>query len=285
MKSQTAVDGEEVTVGESPVWHPDEKLMYWADIASGHLFRYDPSKGSYEKCIDSGKISGMTLMRDGRLLFVGQGCSLTAWRDGEFETVFDGIPGEIGANDCCADPEGRVFMGAFPLSDEDENQIRPGKLVRVDPDGHYEVLDEDNNGPNGVRISGDEKSLYVVNTAEQVVNIYDYDRSTGAINNKRIFYNAPKDGGAGVPDGMAVDAAGDLWITRCGGACVDQVNPQGELVERHMFDSNAITSCAFGGEDLDTLYVTSLGGPWRADPNIGPNGGNLFSLGPGLNGR
>ena len=110
MEPRAVADYECVT-GENPLWHPDEKRVYWTDIPAGRLFRYDPATGDHEQCYEGEPVGGFTLQPDGALLlFMARGAG-KLWRDGELTTVIEDIPAERESrfNDVIADPTGRVF--------------------------------------------------------------------------------------------------------------------------------------------------------------------------------
>ena len=120
----------ECTVGEGPLWHPDENCVYWVDIANGRLFRYEAGTGMHEQVYEGDAIGGFTIQDDGALLlFMARG-AVKIWRGGELSTVLDEIPDERETrfNDVFADPEGRVFCGTMPAPH------RGGRLYRLDPD-------------------------------------------------------------------------------------------------------------------------------------------------------
>ena len=279
MNVEIIIDEPTIEVGESPIWHPDEGVLYWADISNGRLFRYDPATKTNSCCHDCEKISGITIQEDGSLLLFGQGGRLTAWIDGRTEVLHPGFEDESGFNDCTADPKGRVFAGMQPIEEAEDRPARPGRLTRIEPEGSHEFIDEGIEGPNGVAISGDRQRLYFVNTGEQSIYVYDYDEETGELGSRRRFIQADE----GTPDGLAVDEEGGLWAAICGGGAVERYSPDGELLHRIEMPTNVVTSVTFGGQELETLYVTSLGAVWRA--GMDDHAGCVFALKPGVKGR
>src|SRR5215831_17419022 len=103
-------------VGEGPLWHPDERRLYWVDIGRGRLFRYDPATSGHEMVYEGEAVGGFTVQADGALLlFMARG-AVKIWRDGQLTTVIDELPDERTTrfNDVIADPAGRVFCGTMP---------------------------------------------------------------------------------------------------------------------------------------------------------------------------
>ena len=129
-------------IGENPLWHPLERRIYWIDIPSGRLFRYDPATGTHEQCTYSGApVGGFTIQADGTLLLFMERGAIAKWRDGQIHYIMEEFPAEMDGrfNDVIADPLGRVFCGTVSLP----VGIRPGRLYRFDTDGSlHQVLDD-----------------------------------------------------------------------------------------------------------------------------------------------
>ena len=142
--------------GENPLWHPTEKRVYWTDIPTGRLFRYDPATGEHEQCYDGEQVGGFTLQPDGALLlFMARG-AIALWRDGDMTTLIDEIPAERESrfNDVIADPAGRVFCGTMPT----EHSL--GRLYRLDLDGATTPVIEHVHCSNGMGFTADRKTMY-----------------------------------------------------------------------------------------------------------------------------
>jgi sugar lactone lactonase YvrE len=104
--------------------------------------------------------------------------------------------------------------------------------------------------------SPDYKSLYYIDTPTREVTAFDYDLETGSLANPRTVISIPED--FGWPDGMTSDTQGNLWIALWGGAQVTKWNPNtGQLLEQIPVPAKNVSSCVFGGTNLNELYITS----------------------------
>jgi D-xylono/L-arabinono-1,4-lactonase len=256
--------------GEGPLYHPDENRVYWTDIPAGRLFRYDVATGQHEQCYSGEPVGGFTLQDDGSLLLFGDRGSVTVWRDGERTTVLAEIPDERESrfNDVIADPEGRVFCGTMPTND------RPGRLYRLDTDGSIHRILEGIGCSNGMGFTPDLTGMYYTDSEAREIYLFDYDRATGAISNQRVFARNPED--EGVPDGMTVDADGNIWSTRWDGSCMVCYSPDGAEIRRVTFPARKVSSVTFGDRDYGTMYVTTAGG--NVKETDGELAGSLFRL-------
>jgi len=268
-----------IAVGEIPRWHADEGVLYWADISDQRLFRYNPTDETNECLLESNAVRGISIQASGAVLLSGSGGSLAEWRDGALTPVTAGMEGDSGFNDSCVDAEGRLYGSQMALHGENEEILKPGRVCRVDHDGSYHTVAEGIGAPNGIAISGDDAALYIADNSCRTVWTYEYDRASGDLGERREFIVLEE----GTPDGMDIDVEGNLWLTECGGARVVCYDPTGKELRRIDFPTGAITACTFGGADLKTLYVTSLGSIWRATPDA--LDGCLFGVDVGVAGR
>ncbi len=265
-------------IGEGPLWHPLEKRVYWTDIATGRMFRYDPATGQHEQFYQGDIVGGFTIQEDGALLlFMAKG-AIKVWRRGRLSTVIDEIPGELDSrfNDVIADPEGRVFCGTM------SSPQHAGRLYLLDTDGTLAKVLDDVGTSNGMGFTPDRKGMYYTDTTAREIYLFDYDRATGAIRNRRVFARVPKEPGEGGPDGMTVDAEGYVWSARWGGSCLVRYAPDGTEVARILFPAVQVSSVVFGGEGYEDMYVTTAGGDHKAE--LGPGAGALFRVRLGIKG-
>ena len=262
--------------GEGPLWHPDERRLYWVDIPAGRMFRYDPATGDHEQCYEGEVVGGFTVQADGALLLFGAWGAVTIWREGQLETIVDEIPDERDSrfNDVIADPEGRVFCGTMATTDH------AGRLYRLDPDGTITPVLDGVRISNGLGFSPDRTQLYYTDSPTLTISVFDYDRRSGTIANRRDFVRTPE--GEGIPDGMTVDAEGAVWSARWDGGCLVRYTPQGVEERRITFPAKKVSSVTFGGDDYTDMYITTAGGDDKAEE--GPGAGALFRLRLGVRG-
>lgn len=263
--------------GEGPLWHPQEQKVYWVDIPNGKLFRYDPASGKHELFFDSGaQIGGFTIQDDGALLLFMDRGAVKLLRDGKLETIIEEIPDERETrfNDVFADPVGRVYCGTMPTKD------RLGRLYRLDPDRTLTLLLEDISCSNGMGFTPDRKQMYYTDSMVKKIYLFDYDEATGNLSNQRIFVDSSNE--EGVPDGMTVDADGNVWSARWDGYRLTQYAPDGRELRRVEFPTKKVSSVIFGGPDYKDMYVTTAGGHDKAEN--GETAGALYRLRLGVQG-
>ena len=268
--------------GENPLWHPDEKAVYWTDIPAGRLFRYDPATGAHAQVYDGAPVGGFTLQADGSLLlFMARGQIAVRRPDGTLTNLVDEIEGERDSrfNDVIADPAGRVFCGTMPTREH------PGRLYRLDRDGSLSVVVEGVGCSNGMGFTPNGTGMYYTDTAARTISLFDYDAETGDLTNRRLFVRTPDGPGEGAPDGMTVDADGNVWSTRWGGSCIVCYAPDGSEKQRIAFPAvKKVSSVTFAAPgDEGTMYVTTAGGQQKESD--GEHAGALFRLRvPGVRG-
>jgi sugar lactone lactonase YvrE len=241
-------------VGENPLWDAREERLYWADIESNRLFRVDHASGEHE-CFHHGEtmIGGFSFQEDGSLLLFEVNRIATLTKHGEHRVIASEIDGDmLRFNDVIADPEGRVFAGTIGKTDQS------GGLYRIDLDGRVTPLWKGTGCANGMAFTPDLARFYWTCSTTQILYIADYDRATGALSNRRTFYTAPL--AEGIPDGLTIDQAGHLWSARWGGSALIHLGSDGNVLGKIPFPVSRVSSAAFGGPDLTTLYVTTAGG-------------------------
>ncbi len=264
-------------VGEGPLWHPMEQRLYWIDIENGRMFRYHPASGQHEQCFEGDVVGGFTIQEDGPLLlFMARG-AVKLWRENGLTTVIDEIPEEHDSrfNDVIADPAGRVFCGTM------STDKHPGSLYRLDIDGTCKKLLGDIGCSNGLGFSSDHSRLYYTDSTSRTIFLFDYDKSTGSISNKRIFLHSPKE--MGLPDGLTIDAEGYIWSARWDGGCLIRYTPDGIEDRRIAFPAKKVSCVTFGGSDYTDIYVTTAGGNNKDQEGTGAGG--LFHMNLGIRGK
>ncbi|HYQ30962.1 MAG TPA: SMP-30/gluconolactonase/LRE family protein [Polyangiaceae bacterium] len=254
-------------VGENPRWDEREGRLYWLDIEDGRLFRVE-HEGLEHECFhrNAHKIGGFTLQEDGSLLLFEVDRISVLGKDGRQRVLAEQIDsGMLRFNDAIADPEGRVFAGSIGKTDES------GGLYRIELDGSVETMWKGTGCANGMGFSPDLQQFYWTCSTTYLIYVADYQRETGALTNRRIFHRAARE--QGIPDGLTVDRLGQVWSARWEGSAVLLLNGQGEPIERAVLPVARVSSAAFGGPELDTLYVTTAGATWEGSV---PEDGTLY---------
>lgn len=263
-------------LGEGPLWHQSEKLLYWCDIDARSIFGYRHRTRTHQKIFQGAAVSGITQQKDGALLFFLEGGLVKEWRGGRATPVAE-IPEERETrfNDVIADPSGRVFCGTMPTAG------RLGRLYRLDCDGRFERILEGLGCPNGMGFSPDLRCFYFTESTSRRIYRFDYDQSSGALANQQVLVQVSENDG--IPDGLTVDADGFIWSARWDGACLTRHSPDGREERRIHFPARKITSITFGGEHYRDMFVTSAGGEDKH--NEGRAAGALFHVNLGITGR
>ncbi|HEY3330751.1 MAG TPA: SMP-30/gluconolactonase/LRE family protein [Capsulimonadaceae bacterium] len=258
---------------EGPLWHPEEKRLYYVDIDNGYVYRYDPATETRERCFEGEMVGGITIQNDGSLLvFMARG-AIRHWRDGIVTTLVDEIPAERATrfNDVIADPRGRVLCGLMSPPD------RPGRLYRFDTDQTLTLLLEGIGCSNGMAFIDNDRKVYYTDSVAKEIYLFDYDVETGSLANRRVFWKSE----TSLPDGLTVDTEGCIWTAQWNGGCIVRLWPDGTEDRRiEIPGANNVTSCIFGGDDLTDLYITTAS---KGDESS-PNAGAIFHLRPGVQG-
>jgi len=265
-----------LAVGEGPLWHPGEAKLYWLDIENGSIYRYDPQAGRHERVYKGEVIGGFTIQADGALLLFMDRGAIRIWDRGGISTIVEEMPEERETrfNDVIADPEGRVFCGTMAT------EKRPGCLYRLDRDGTLSRILDGIGISNGLGFSPDRKRLYYTDSAKGEIYVFDYERESGTISNKRVLIRIPAS--EGEPDGLTVDAEGYIWSARWNGGRIVRYNPKGQEVLQVKLPAKKVSCLTFGGKDYRDIYITTAGGDNRDEE--GPGAGALFCVNLGIQG-
>jgi sugar lactone lactonase YvrE len=240
-------------LGEGPHWDGRSGKLYWVDITGKTIHRYDPSAKSHETC-RAPSMAGFAVTDAGGKIIAGL-------QDGIYRIDFSAggaqnltrpqyAHADNRFNDGKCDRRGRLWAGTMNHVD---HQKPTGALYRLDERG----LHEEATGihiSNGLGWSPDNKVMYYTDTVRRVIWQYDYDIGTGMASNRRTFAEF---NGQGRPDGMCVDSQGRILTALWPGWCVEVYAPDGKLETQIKLPVPQVSSCAFGGPDLRTLYITT----------------------------
>ncbi len=271
-------------LGESPMWHPQEQVLYWCDIPGHRLNRHDPRTGEHRQWRFETDVACCAPMSDGGLLLaMRDGLWRLDTRTGE-RALLSGPPYDMRQerfNDGKCDPQGRFWVGTIY-----EPRDPPLAHLYCVSQGRLARREGGVTTSNGLAWSPDGRTMYWSDTKAHTVYALDFDPETGALANRRIFASfAPKRadqdlaGYGGRPDGAAVDAEGCYWVAMFEGQRVLRLSPQGEILREVRLPARCPTMPCFGGSDLRTLYVTT-GREGRSPEELAgqPHAGCVLSL-------
>lgn len=291
MQAELVLDARNAT-GESPLWHAAEQALYWVDIPARQLHRLVPTTGAHSTWTGDEMLACIASRAD----HPGQ------WIAGMESGLFAIAPKDDGTlastpiahaahaahgmrfNDGRCDRQGRFWAGTMLMDMAAARTI--GRVYRYQRDVNEEaalrVHFDEMIVPNGMAFSPDGRTMYLSDShpTVQAIWAFDYDTATATPHNRRLFVDMTPLPGR--PDGAAVDADGCYWICGNDAGLVHRFTPAGRLDRSLEVPVKKPAMCAFGGAQLDTLYVTSIrpGG----DLSDQPLAGGVFALRPGVQG-
>ena len=272
MKPEIIYDAR-ATLGEGPAWDAKTQTLYWVDILEKRVYYHRDGDNGFTQLDDMPGCLAPT--KNGTLLVAARKSFLELNPATGKKVVLATLdePADNRFNDGKCDPAGRFLAGTMNMDEKSPT----GSLYSFDGQTVRHLLD-DIRISNGLTWSPDCKRLYYIDTPTREVKAFDYDLSTGRIANPRVVITVPE--ALGWPDGMTSDVDGNLWVAMWGGAQVTRWNPQnGELLEQIALPAKNITSCAFGGDDLKELYITSARkGLEQADLTASRHSGSLMRV-------
>jgi len=280
-----AVDAK-ARLGEGPVWSHTRGLLYWVDIDGGLVYSYEPASGatrSFEVGMKIGAVVPRSEAAGGGLLMATEkGFAFLDEESGRVEAIHDPEADnpDTRFDDGKCDPAGRFWAGTMSYS----RTRGAANLWCMDTDYSVARRVSGVTVSNGITWSLDQKKMYYIDSSEFAVVSFEYDRESGAIANPEPVVVVPR--GIGKPDGMCIDSEGMLWIALFRGGAVSKWDPEkGELLEMFEIPAVHVTACAFGGEDLSSLFVTTARDPASPEElSAYPLAGGLFVLKPGVKG-
>lgn len=255
MASWERVTGHLSELGEGPVWDAAAQKIIWVDILKGNIHWFHPQSNKFQMFQTGQMVGAVAIRKAGGLVAALQnGFAEISLEKGTVKTITDPEPhlNNNRFNDGKCDPAGRFWAGTMGMSGD----TGAGNLYTLEQHLSVSVKIKGVSCSNGMAWSPDHATFYYIDTPTRQVTAYDYDISTGSINNKRTIITVPEE--YGYPDGMTIDAEGMLWIALWNGWGVERWDPYtGQLLHRILLSASKITSCTFGGGSLEDLYITS----------------------------
>ncbi len=273
---------QKATLGEGALWDHQKQLLYWIDIENGILYIYKPSTGKSEAYGLGSRIGTVVPVQSGGVLIaLEKGIYKMNLQDTSKQLIAHPEKDKTGNryNDGKCDPAGRFWVGSMST----KGKKKQGTLYCLDKGEIRKKIDSVSIS-NGIVWSKDKTKMYYIDTPTREVREYNYDNETGKIIYNRVAVRIPD--GKGFPDGMTIDANDNLWIALWAGGCVTCWNPEnGTLLKEVKVPALNVTSCAFGGKNLDKLYITTAkAGMNKEQLEKYPLSGSVFVAEPGVQG-
>ena len=269
-------------IGEGPLWHAARNSFFWVDIEGKKLHEMNWQTKQVEIWEMPQRIGMTVVAEDGNLIVALQkGLAKFDLKSRAIEWLMD-IEKDIvnnRPNDGKCDCEGRLWLGTMDVQASQNS----GALYCVDGSNITQQL-ASLTIANGMAWSPDNKRFYFIDSPQRKIDTYLFDAATGTIHFERTAVEVPQ--AMGMPDGMCIDPVGMLWVAHWGGYCVARWNPEtGELLCRIELPVPQVSSCVFGGENLDQLLITTASVGLSDDELVKyPASGHVFVAQPGVKG-
>ena len=274
----TCVISTPAQLGECPRWDEIGQRLYWVDIVAPAIHSFHPASGDYQTLPVAEHIGCFSLADDGGFVAgMRSGIWLLSATGEQVRKLADNPEDQAHSrfNDGRCDSEGRFWAGTLDEPKAGNN----AHLYRFDQRG-LTAIDDGLLTSNGLAFSPDQRWIYHSDTPKFIIYRHSFDAITGAVGGKEIWVRfTPSAEDRGRPDGAAIDSEGYYWSTLYEGGRVVRISPAGEIVETYPLPVLCPTMCAFGGEDLKTLYVTSASqGRPEDELKKYPQSGAVFAL-------
>ena len=274
----------EAIVGESPLWSPRERVLYWVDITGQKIHRFNPRTAVNDTFHLPQPVTAVGLRKKGGLIitlrkdfafFDPETGALQLLSDPEEDKPYDRF------NDAKCDRQGRFWAGTM---DDVKWNAPHGSLYRLDPDTRITCMKTSVICANGLGWSPDNLVFYFTESFRYGIYAYDFDSATGNISKRRLFASIGRNLD-GFPDGLTVDEEGYVWSVHNAVGRVVRYSPSGAIDRVIEIPVPRPTSCIFGGDHLDVLYITSARETMTAEEIAeAPLSGSLFAMKPGVKG-
>ena len=242
-------------LGEGPIWDPKRHSVCWVDIVNGEIHEWFPDSRSFKTMKVHQMIGAVAICENGHLLAaLKNGIAIVDRETGEIEHIIhpEAHIQDNRYNDGKCDPAGRFWIGSMSVDELPDL----GTVYMLDEDLALARKIENTTISNGMAWSPDQRHFYYIDSPTSTVVSYNYDVHTGEIYDRTVVVHI--DEKEGFPDGMTIDEEGMLWVAHWGGWQVSRWNPfTGEKLFKLPLPVENVSSCVFGGERLEDLYITS----------------------------
>lgn len=268
-------------LGEGPVWDERCQQFFWVDIDKGNVHALDPATGNRRTFAVGSTVGFAVPTTDPNRMLAARGTSvvvldLTSGEAREFCEMENGDTTRL--NDGKCDPAGRLWAGTMPFNWGEMT----GAFYSVAADGNVRAHLSNIGCSNGLAWNPASNAFYYIDSLKHRIDRHHWNALTGEIAFDRTLKTF--DDKEGMPDGMCIDAEGHLWVAFWNGGCVRRIDADsGERLAQIDLPARQITSCAFGGTDFATLYITSARtGLSENDLAKQPLAGSVFTTRPGV---
>ncbi len=270
-------------LGEGALWNAAAQQFYWVDIEGKEFHTYDPISKKDEvypmpsrvgTVVGIDDVSAMVALEDGIYTVDLNTKEVTLFSDAHDTEVSSRF------NDGKVDPNGNLWVGSMPLAQD----TATGKLYRISADTTAVIMHRNIGISNGIVWTQDQSTMYFIDTKKGNIRAFDYNSNDSSITNERVAVVVPEE--LGFPDGMTIDENDQLWVGLWNGGIVAHYDPNsGELLSKVEVPAHNVTACAFGGENLDELYITTARVDMTAEEKESyPLAGSVFVARPGARG-
>lgn len=241
--------------GEGPLWDSATSTFYWIDIVDGTVNRFSLKNKNLVSFNTGQKIGSIAMASSGKIIAaLKAGIYSIDFENKQMDSIVNPEAGNPGNrfNDGKCDPAGRFWVGSM----SDNGIANAGTLYTLEKDASVSRKLDRISISNGMAWDVERGIYYYIDTPTRKVMAFDYDDNSGNINNGRpVVEIVPDDG---TPDGMTIDMEGMLWIAHWNGGRVSRWNPHNSQKLFELFlPVSKVTSCAFGGRNLEELYITT----------------------------
>lgn len=263
-------------LGESPLWDPNASLLYWVDSVARRICRADALGGRFETWTLPDVVGSVALAETGLIAAMGDGFYAVDLTTGATQPI--AVPecgnAAVRFNDGKADRQGRYLSGTMRI--DRDGDAAPGVLYRLDSDGRCAVLDRNIGISNAICFSPDGDWLYFADSLQGVIWRYRYDAVSGAVSDRCTFADARALGSA--PDGATVDAEGYVWVALVQSQQVACLAPDGSVTQKIDLPIPFPSCPAFGGANLQTLFITTIADSGHRLRTDHPEGGRMLAI-------
>jgi sugar lactone lactonase YvrE len=264
-------------IGEGPIYDAANDRLFWIDMYNPTIFRLDRKSDELRSFVQGEMVTALALAPEGLFVAAQSGLWLADPETGERIRNLGHPEAHIPANrfnDAKCDSRNRLWVNTV-----DFNFARgAGALYRRDAGGEFRTMDTGLNIPNGIGWSPDSKMMYLADSADRLIYAYDFDEASGDIANRRVLVRFPEDV-PGAPDGLTVDRDGKLWVAIFDGWRVSRFSAKGVLIEEIIMPVPRPTSCTFGGQNGEIIFVTSARIRVSGETlKVAPHSGAVFEI-------